>query len=649
VRVITVYAAAAFVILELVDIITEPFGLPDWTLQFAIVFLCIGFIIAIILSWIYDMHPEGGIVKTEPAQEVNDTGIPKSSNNWKVASYISFVVIIGLVVFHVVAASNRTKERALLDKSIAVLPFRNDSPDEEKMYFINGTMEAILDNLCKIEDLRVPGRTSVEQYRNVSKPIPDIAEEMNVSYILEGSGQKLGNRILLTIQLLDGKNDQHLWSKQYDREIQKVEDLIDIQSEVAQLVAAEIEAIITPEEQQRIEKIPTSQLIAWELYQKGMEEYRKFFDDSNDSLYLMNAEQLYRDALDDDPTFALAYIGLARSYWSKYYWKDYFKDNFLDSVRILAKTALSFDPELPEGYRVLGDYYRQVGKNEAATTMYQKVASLNPNDWRPYYWLSRIYFNSNPLKAIENGQKALELNPDTNELPKLLSRLGNLYCNSGFLKLGYQCFREKMTLDWDSVNYYNNIMMEEWVRANYEKSLEFARKSYSQDSTNYITLMFLGGNYSALGYLDEAQMIFEKYLDRINELERPGLYSMHRVAYSFWQKGMEKEADHYFDLQMDYCIQMIKLGRAPAIDGVAYYDLACVYAFRGEHESAIEQLRIFNQRPISDGMVSLIKSDPLLDKIRNEPEFQQIVRDVEAKYQAEHERVRKWLEENDML
>jgi len=217
VRVITVYAAAAFVILELTDIVAPSLGLPDWTLNLIIILLCVGFIITVIVSWIYDIHPEGGIVKTEPAEKVKAEDMPKSSNSWRIASYISFVVIVALIVLNIIPRGNRLKEKEILDKSIAVLPFINDSPDEENVYFINGTMEAILDNLCKIEDIRVVGRTSVEQYRNAPKPIPVIADEMNVSYILEGSGQKDGNKVRLTLQLIDGINDQHLWSSPYNQ------------------------------------------------------------------------------------------------------------------------------------------------------------------------------------------------------------------------------------------------------------------------------------------------------------------------------------------------------------------------------------------------------------------------------------------------
>lgn len=156
-RTITVYAAAAFVILELSDIVAPSLGLPDWTLNFIIMLLCVGFLIAVILSWIYDMHPEGGIVKTEPAEKVREASAPTSSKGWRIASYISFVVIFGLIVLNIIPLAGK---KEILEKSIAVLPFINDSPEQTEMYFIDGTMESILDNLCKIEDLRVVSRTS---------------------------------------------------------------------------------------------------------------------------------------------------------------------------------------------------------------------------------------------------------------------------------------------------------------------------------------------------------------------------------------------------------------------------------------------------------------------------------------------------------
>ena len=309
-RVITVYAAVAFVILQLVEILAPSLRLPEWTMNLILVLLIVGFIITVIVSWIYDIKPEGGIVKTEPAHKVKAEGIPKSSNSWRIASYISFVVIVALIGLNIIP---RTGNKEILDKSIAVLPFKNDSPDQE-MYFINGTMEEILDNLCKIKDLRVISRNSVEQYRNNPKPTPVVAEEMNVSYVLEGSGQRDGNNIRLTVQLLNARNDSHVWSETYYREMGQI---FDLQSEIAQLVASEIEAIITPEEKELIEKIPTTNLTAWDFYQRGREELLKdpvlAIEDKTKEVEIAE-DLLVIEPLEYDSTFARAYAGLGLRY-----------------------------------------------------------------------------------------------------------------------------------------------------------------------------------------------------------------------------------------------------------------------------------------------------------------------------------------------
>jgi TolB-like protein len=147
-----------------------------------------------------------------------------------------------LIAFNLISRRNVNADIAKLEKSIAVLPLINDSPDESNAYFINGIMENILDNLCKIQNLTVIARTSVEQYRNAPKNVTEIAKELKVSFILEGSGQKYEDRIRLIVQLINGENGKHIWSNQYNRELK---DIFSIQSEVSQVIASELKAIIT--------------------------------------------------------------------------------------------------------------------------------------------------------------------------------------------------------------------------------------------------------------------------------------------------------------------------------------------------------------------------------------------------------------------
>ncbi|TFH20710.1 MAG: hypothetical protein E4H10_16320, partial [Bacteroidia bacterium] len=332
-RVITVYAAAAFVILQLIEILAPSLRLPEWTMNFILVLLIVGFIIAVILSWIYDVHSEGGIVKTEPAQKVKEEDIHPSSSGWKIASYISFVVIVGLIVLNIIPRTGSSKEKAILDKSkavlpfldksIAVLPFTSLSDDPEKQYLADGVMDAILLHLSKIEDLRVMSRTSVEKYRETDKTATEICQELGVAYILEGSFQKYGDNARLIVQLIEPGKESHVWADDYDRDWK---DIFFVQSEVAKIIASELHAVITAEEKQLIEKIPTTSLTALDFYQQGREEHNHYWLDNNNRKALERAEDLYYKALDYDSTFALAYIGLANVYQDKHFWETYLSE-----------------------------------------------------------------------------------------------------------------------------------------------------------------------------------------------------------------------------------------------------------------------------------------------------------------------------------
>ena len=203
VRVITVYAAAAFVILELVSIIVDPLKLPEWALPFIIVLLCIGFIIAIILSWIYDVRPEGGIVKTEPAPRTKAEDQPVSSKSWKIASYISFIVIIALVLFHIFNSKSRSREMPRLERSIAVLPFDNLSLDDEYDHIGDAFTDEIILELQKVNEFeRVLSRSSTLQYKEDRPTIPEMAEKLGVNYIIEGSIQRYKEEVSIHVQVI---------------------------------------------------------------------------------------------------------------------------------------------------------------------------------------------------------------------------------------------------------------------------------------------------------------------------------------------------------------------------------------------------------------------------------------------------------------
>ena len=278
---ITVYAAVAFVILQLVDMISQPLHFPEWTQGFIIVLLCIGFVIAVLLSWIYDITSTG-VEKTKPVGSVkqNDSAVQLTSGGWKIATYVSGIIIIALVAFNFISRKNLNADISKLEKSIAVLPFINDSPSDSNQYFINGIMEEVLNNLMKIKDLRVLSRTSTAQYQGADRPtIPEIAKKLNVNYIIEGSGQKYGNTFILSIQLIAANKEKHLWGESYEEEIKEVRDYVRIRNRIARAIASELKAIITPEEKKLIDKVPTNNLEAYNLYLKGTYFYQKMTQD----------------------------------------------------------------------------------------------------------------------------------------------------------------------------------------------------------------------------------------------------------------------------------------------------------------------------------------------------------------------------------
>jgi TolB-like protein/Tfp pilus assembly protein PilF len=195
---------------------------------------------------------------------------------------------------------------AQLEKSVAILPFRNDSPDDENTYFINGVMEEILNNLQRIRDIRVISRTSVEQYRNQGKPIPEIAKELGVNYIVEGSGQKYGNSFRLRAQLIMADHESHLWGESFQQKITEVEDIFNIQTKIAESIAYELNAVISPKEKELIEKIPTNSIGAYEAYLKGRFYWSKLTQ--ND---LETSTKYFENAIELDPEYAPAHAGIA--------------------------------------------------------------------------------------------------------------------------------------------------------------------------------------------------------------------------------------------------------------------------------------------------------------------------------------------------
>ena len=640
-RVVTVYTGAAFVILSLVDMIREPFELPNWGFKLVVVILFVGLIIAVIISWIYDIHPEGGMVKTEPADKNKPEELTGSSKGWKIASYISFVVIVGLIVLNVIP---RTVKKEILDKSIAVLPFDNDGPASENAAYLNGYCTAVHNNLCKIKDLRVLTLQSTEQYRNQPESIPEIAKNLGVGYVLTARGQIINNRVRLTVYLTDA-SDEIIWSNPYDRQIEVVDDHIDIQSEIAQLVADELQATITPEEMEIIENTPTIDLTAYDYYLQAEDELWDYMYSNQDQAALNRAKETFNKALDYDSTYAQAYVGLGKVYWQNHTFDEILTGKYLDSVLFYANKALSHDNKLASAYTLKGSYFTQQHMPEKALEELDKAVAFNPNNSEAYMEKGRLYWlflNDNVL-SLFNYHKAAEL-ISGRDLPVLLRTLGANYISVGFKERGMQLNQQALELDGDSARYYHGLSESKWLDRDFEGIRDLLLQVVKLD-TKPLYYLDLGLIYLYLGESKESLQYFQMILEE--DEEQFSIFIQSLIGYAYWQIGNIEQANYHFDKTIETGTAIIRSGLK--FEPFISWSLAAVFAIRGDRSIALESFKQCSANTLHRVLINQMITDPRFDSIHDEPEFQHIVRDLEAKYQAEHERVRQWLEENHML
>jgi TolB-like protein/Tfp pilus assembly protein PilF len=580
-------------------------------------------------------------------EDFKPLSVPGNANKTKIIARSAIALV--LIILSVLFIPKLIRPKGQLEKSIAILPFINDSPVDSNKYFINGIMEEVLNNLQKIKAFRVLSRTSTDQFKGPDRPtITEIAKKLDVNYVVEGSGQKYGNSFRLRVQLIMAKGKEtHIWGKTYEQKIRETTDLFSLQSQIAQAIAVELKAEITPEEKHLIEKVHTANLTAYDLYLKAT-SYDNDYQKTRDLSSYQTAVNLYKAALETDTTFARAYTGLANVYFTRYYGETYFKENFMDTCLVLVNKALTFDNRLDQAYRIKGLYYLENGDIEAALANFDIALKINPNYEAVYVNKGYILglMSSDFVKCIDNYQKALSL-ISGDERPTLLRCLGEAYLNCGFIEKAKYYYKEAFVLDSNEVFNLSYLSWLEHSIENFEEALKLQKMAEEIDSTAYTDLI----TYSLPpGHNEEAYRHANKLIRYFNKPGMIDLYNSYRIGYAFWQVGKEKEAKNYFNQQIKYDEECIKLDRPVAKWKAAHYDLAATYAFLGDKKKAYRYLDEWDTRKTYPlWWISLAKNDPLFASIRNEERFQKILQNAEAKFRVEHERVGTWLEEQGML
>src|SRR5256886_8987062 len=404
-RVAAAYIIAAGFIIQIASAVFPAWELPNWTFRLLVTLLLIGFPIALILAWAFDVTPEG-IRATKKS-----TAEPHFRRTMIVFVATGVIVSVAAGFFLLPRAAARK-----IDKSIAVLPFQNLSDENENAYFADGMQDDILTNLSKIGDLKVISRTSVMSYRGSgTRNAREIGKMLGVATLLEGSVRRIGSRVRVNVQLIDANNDEHIWAEDYDRDLT---DVFAIQTDLAQKIASALRAKLSPNEKARLDRRPTQNPDAYLLFLQAHDyaSQREMFRDTS-----LKAEPLFEQAIKLDPNFALAFAGLSMVESWLYHTSDPVPAR-REKARLNADEALRLQPDLPEGHLALGFSYYYGDRNyERALAEFAISKRGLPNESQAYLAIGSIQRRQGKwAESNANLEKAAELDP------KNINVLGNL-------------------------------------------------------------------------------------------------------------------------------------------------------------------------------------------------------------------------------
>jgi TolB-like protein len=382
-----------------------------------------------------------------------------------------FVLIVVSVVVVLNLPGKKSGDITKLEKSIAVLPFKNDSPNDSTTYFLDGVMEEILTNLQTVKDLRVISRTSVEQYRNQTKSIHEIARELGVNYIVEGSGQKYGSSFRLRAQLIMAEHESHLWGESFQQKITGVEDIFNIQIRIAKSIANELKAVITPEERKLIEKIPAADLEVYDEYLKARSYFNNYTKES-----LNKALEYLNSAIEKNPDWAPLYAGLAELWiWIQ---QSGWEPPSVAGPKILENLnkAMELDPDLAEVHYQNAVIAQLVEWNwEKSEKEFLKALAINPNNalYRLMYAQLLLILDRDD-ESLEQRELAISLDP-LNPATKLMY-IGTLV-QAGDFKTSLSLMEEALATNPKDININGMLEIVAYKCKDYDKVIRAVKYS----------------------------------------------------------------------------------------------------------------------------------------------------------------------------
>lgn len=420
-RVAAVYGGTAFVVLEAVDLVAGGLALAPGVLQAVTVLILAGFPIALALAWAFQVTPEG-VRRTDPATTADIDAIVAQPRSKRWPSAI-LGILGGIAIAtagwwvlgpqpdrgRVASAESSPPVGGQTDEfvaSLAVLPFANRSADPENEYFTDGVHDDILTELSRIEDLKLISRTSVMRYRDTEASIREIGRELGVTVLLEGSVQRSGGRVRITVQLIDAETDDHLWAQAYDKELTAA-NVFAIQSDVARQIAAALKATLVVGDQPGRRPPPTESL---EAYDRLTEGRLLLASRSPDNMF--RSVDLFREAIALDSSYALAYVGLAEAHLILYSWVQLGLDEIKPIVEASLDRALELDPQLGEAHTARALYLRNLGRRDESERAWRRAIELVPGHADSHHWFGIMLYELGRFdESRDEMRRALALDP----------------------------------------------------------------------------------------------------------------------------------------------------------------------------------------------------------------------------------------------
>jgi len=423
-KVAAAYAIVGWLLVQVATQVFPFFEIPNWAVRLIVLAIVIGFPIALIIAWAFELTPEG-LKRTEDVDVATEKR--GKSHAWIYVVAVGAVLSIGLFFLGRYSTGNNAASRSASEelrrdkqseaatgsvipqKSIAVLPFENLSDDKNAAYFADGIQDEILTKLASIADLKVISRTSTAKYKSKPEDLKTVSEQLGVANVLEGSVQKAFDKVRVNVQLIDARADSHLWAKTYDRDMK---DVFAIQSEVAQEIADSLQAKLSPAEANTLATAPTKDTAAYDLFLKGEYEERLAENSLRPESY-EQAAAWYQQAIARDPSFALAMARLVRNRMDRHWFFEQMTDAELAQVRSLAEHALALAPNLAEAHVAVGDfYYHGYRQYEQALSEFERALQLQPNATTALEYSGYVHRRQGQwARCLDEHKRALEQDP----------------------------------------------------------------------------------------------------------------------------------------------------------------------------------------------------------------------------------------------